>query len=270
MGWFKLFLSLHVAGSPPLSFYSRLYMVWKMLVEGFQDGCLVLGNLWYANGMIIAISEGHDVAGRFSIKFLLKRIYGLEKDAGWIIQIWLYSARLSLIWKWDDYSYSYFWGSCCRKVFHQVSAQDDIIMVWKKMLVEEFKDGCLVLGNLWYANEMIIAISEDHVAGRFSIKFLLKSIYGLEEDVGWRIQRWLFSAGQSLKCKWDDFSYFWAPCCRKPSTEFLLKRIYGFEDVGWRIPRWLFSARQFLICKWDDLSYFWVSMLPEVFDQVSA
>ena len=32
-------------------------MVSKMLVEEFQDGCLVLGNLLYANGMIFAISE---------------------------------------------------------------------------------------------------------------------------------------------------------------------------------------------------------------------
>ena len=30
------------------------------------------------------------------------------------------------------------------------------------------------------------------------IKFLLKRIYGLEEDVGWRIPRWLFYAGPSL------------------------------------------------------------------------
>ena len=32
-------------------------MVWKMLVEEFQDVRLVLGNLWYANGMSVAISE---------------------------------------------------------------------------------------------------------------------------------------------------------------------------------------------------------------------
>ena len=30
----------------------RGYMVWNMLVEEFHDSCLVLGNLWYANGMI--------------------------------------------------------------------------------------------------------------------------------------------------------------------------------------------------------------------------
>ena len=34
-------------------------------------------------------------------------------------------------------------------------------MVWKKILVEEFQDGCLVIGNLWYANGMILAISES-------------------------------------------------------------------------------------------------------------
>ena len=31
-------------------------------------------------------------------------------------------------------------------------------MVWKKMLVEEFQDGCLEIGNLLYANGMISAI----------------------------------------------------------------------------------------------------------------
>ena len=34
-------------------------------------------------------------------------------------------------------------------------------MVWKMMMVEEFQDGCLVLGNRLYANGMILAISES-------------------------------------------------------------------------------------------------------------
>ena len=34
-------------------------------------------------------------------------------------------------------------------------------MVWKGILVEEFKNGCLVLGNLSYANGMILATSES-------------------------------------------------------------------------------------------------------------
>ena len=103
-----------------------------------------------------------------------------------------------------------------------------------------------------------------------AIKFLLKMIYGLEDDDVWRIPGWKFSARQYLIRKWDDFSYFWVSIVPKPSTRFLLKRIYGLEDVGGRIPRWLFSARQSLVCKWDDVSYFWVSMLPEASHQVSA
>ena len=52
-----------------------------MLVEGFQDGCLVLSNLWYANGMILAISVS-PCCQKPPIKILLKRIYGLIEDVG--------------------------------------------------------------------------------------------------------------------------------------------------------------------------------------------
>ena len=34
-------------------------------------------------------------------------------------------------------------------------------MVSKMMMFEEFQDGCLLLGNLSYANQMILAISES-------------------------------------------------------------------------------------------------------------
>ena len=56
-------------------------------------------------------------------------------------------------------------------------------MVWNKILVEEFKNGCLVLGNLSYANGMIYTISESPCCRKPSIKFLLKRIDGLK-DVG--------------------------------------------------------------------------------------
>ena len=52
-----------------------------MLVEEFQDGCLVLSNLWYANGMILAISVSPCCQKR-PIKILLKRIYSLIEDVG--------------------------------------------------------------------------------------------------------------------------------------------------------------------------------------------
>ena len=55
-------------------------------------------------------------------------------------------------------------------------------MVWKKILDEDFQNGCLVLGNLSYANGMIIATSESPCCLKSSIKFLFKRIYGLEDD----------------------------------------------------------------------------------------
>ena len=99
---------------------------------------------------------------------------------------------------------------------------------------------------------------------------LLKRIYGLKEDVGWRRPRWLFSAWPSLMCEWDYFCYFWVAIISKAPITFLLKRIYGLEeDVGWRIPRWLFSTWQSLMSEREDFSYFWVSILQEAFHLVS-
>ena len=57
-------------------------------------------------------------------------------------------------------------------------------MVWQKILVEEFQNGCLVLVNLSYANGMILATSESPCCRKPSIKFLLKRIDGLKENVG--------------------------------------------------------------------------------------
>ena len=65
----------------PSSFCSREYIVSKkMLVEEFQDGSLVHGHLRCVNRMILTISES-PYCWKPSIKFLLKKIYGLE-DVG--------------------------------------------------------------------------------------------------------------------------------------------------------------------------------------------
>ena len=52
------------------------------------------------------------------------------------------------------------------------------------------------------------AISVSPYCHKSSIQFVLKSIYGSEENVGWRILRYMCSARLSLICKLDDFSYF--------------------------------------------------------------
>ena len=132
------------------------------------------------------------------------------------------------------------------------------------MLVEEFQDGCIVHSHLWCENGVIWAFSESPYCRKPSINFLIRSIYGLEEDVGWRISRWLFSAWPSLMSEWGDFSYFWVSILPKAFQQFLIKRIYGLEEeVCWRIQRWLFSAWPFLMCEWDDICYFWVASMPE-------
>ena len=58
------------------------------------------------------------------LKFLLKRIYGLEGDGGWRIPRWLSSTLPSLMSEWDDLSY--FWVSILQDAFHQVSVQENI------------------------------------------------------------------------------------------------------------------------------------------------
>ena len=56
-------------------------------------------------------------------------------------------------------------------------------MVWKMMMFKDFQDGWLVPGSVRYANGIILAISVSPCCRKPSIKFLLKRIYGLEEDV---------------------------------------------------------------------------------------
>ena len=56
-------------------------------------------------------------------------------------------------------------------------------MVWKKIMVDEFQNGCLVLVNLSYANGMILATSESPCCPKPSMKFLLKRIDGLKDDI---------------------------------------------------------------------------------------
>ena len=56
-------------------------------------------------------------------------------------------------------------------------------MVWKKMLVEEFQDGCIVHGYLSCVNGVILATSEYQYCRKPSINFLIKRIFHSEEDI---------------------------------------------------------------------------------------
>ena len=101
-----------------------------------------------------------------------------------------------------------------------------------------------MLGNLWYAIGIILAISESSCCRKPSIKFLFKRMYGLDEDVGWRVLRWLLVH--------DHLWYLNGRILAVLS----LKGEKSFKDVVlWRLPRWLNSAWPSLISKWKDFSY---------------
>ena len=168
-----------------------------------------------------------------------------------------------------------------------------------KLLFEEFKEGCLVHGHLWYLNGKILAflslkraLSFEVVVWRIPwrllsawpslvsecndlsiwlnwlmpiIKVLPKRTYGLE-DVVWRNSRWLFIAWPFLISEWDDFSYSESPCCLTQFIKFLLVTIYGLEDVVRRLSRCLFSSDIWM--EWYYLV--WVSMLHDASPYVSA
>ena len=130
-------------------------------------------------------------------KFLLKRIYGLEKVV-WKIPKMLFSAWPSFVSKWNERSiYESFFGLKHPITFLLIrtySLEEDGVwqisrllfsswpswyliyseppclpgfcsrghMVLKKKLLEEFQDGCLMHGHLWYLNGMIRAIQALH------------------------------------------------------------------------------------------------------------
>ena len=66
--------------------------------------------------------------------------------------------------------------------FHQVSAEE-YLWFGRCWLKNSKMAAYIVLGNLWYANGMILAVSKPPCCTKPSTKFLLKRIYGLEEDI---------------------------------------------------------------------------------------
>ena len=127
--------SLHVAWCLPSNFCSRGYMVWMMLDEEFQNGCLVHGHLWYANGVIFAIMSLY-VAWRILQRFCSKNRCCLmnNKMAVKFLDIfgfwmkWFYLIWVCVAWCLPS--------GFCREY-----------MGWKK-LFENFQESCLVHDHL--------------------------------------------------------------------------------------------------------------------------
>ena len=157
------------------------------------------------------------------------------------------------------------------------------------MLVEEFRDRCLMLDLLWHLNGMNSAFlcnlsacclpscfcSRGYMVWKMMVfkemqdfclvhgylwylNAKILAILSLNralsfEDVVWRIPWRLISAWPSFVSECNDLSIWlnWL----MPTIKALPKRTYGLEDVVWRISRWLFSAWPFVMSEWDDLSY---------------
>ena len=134
--------------------------------------------------MILAVSE-YPCCQKPSIKFLLKRIYGLEDDD--VCSVLSNGMILAI-------SEPLF----CRKP--SINFLLTRIYGWK-MLFEEFHDGCLMLG-LWHLYGMIsdflCILSVCCLQWNFCSRGNIVSKTMFEE-----FRRWLFSARQSLICKWD-------------------------------------------------------------------
>ena len=126
-------------------------------------------------------------------------------------------------------------------------------MVWK-MFFEEFHDGCLMLSRLWYHNGMTLEFCVTYLLAA-PIKFLLKRIYGLEDDDVWIIPRWLFSAWPSSMCGWGDCSYSEWVCCLTHPTMFMLNRNIGWKRCCLKNKQCLLSSWPSLISEWNDFIY---------------
>ena len=113
---------------------------------------------------------------------------------------------------------------------------------------------------------MILATSESPCCRKPSIKFLLKRIYGLEENVGWWIPRWLLSAKQSLIC----LLFLSLHVARSLPSSFCSRGYMVWKMLVEEFQDGCFSAWQSTVCKLDDFCYFWVSMLLEASHQNSA
>ena len=193
----------------------RLFSAWPSLVSEWNER---------------SISESHFCLTN-PIKFLLMRTYSLEEDIVWRISRWLFS------W-WPSLISEQILVSILPWILPSVFCSRENMGL--KMLFEEFQDGYLVHGHLWYLNGKILAI--------LSLKRALSF-----EDVVWRIPWGLSSAWPSLVSECNDLS-FWLNWLM-PTIKALPKRTYSLEDVVWRNSIWLFSAWPFLISEWDDFSY---------------
>ena len=190
-----------------------------MLVEEFQDACLVHGHLWYVNRVILAILSLYVACGippRFCSKEYMDWKRFCLKNNNMTVK---FLVTFDFWMKWFYFLLSLHVAWCFPSGFCSREYKG-----WKK-LFEKFQEGCLVHDHLWYLSGMKEAFGLTN-----PIKFLLIRTYSLEEEVVWRILRWLLSGWPSLMSEWNDLSNNGSPFCLEDSHQFSAQ-----EKIGvWR------------------------------------
>ena len=147
-------------------------------------------------------------------------------------------------------------------------------MVWK-MLVEEFQDGCLVHGHLWYVDRAILAI-----LSLYSLYVLCGHLLGKGWPLGSRLwcllwvchfpigilgQVWYLIVSIPDLCTITYFYIAWGIPPRFCSKEYM-----GWKRCSLKIKNLVVKFLA-IFDFWMEWFYlFWVSMLHDAFHQVSA
>ena len=162
-------------------------MVWKIMFEEFQDGCSMMDPLWHLNGMVSAVAEPL-CCMKPSIKFLIKRIYGL--------------LRLAPLNRFKPSSKIFYWP------FQGGTSFVDLLCFCSVLCLLCFVRVCLyvlcghLLGKGWpFGSRLwcLLWVCHFPIGILGQVLYLIVSIpdlcnlITLEEDIGWRIPKWLFS-----------------------------------------------------------------------------
>ena len=119
----------------------------------------------------------------------------------------------------------------------------------------EFQDG----SHLGYLNGTILAILNLCVTVMLAIKFWLNPTHGLEEDVLWRISRWL----PSWISEQNYFSNSESLCCCNASNQVLAQSHLWFGRRC-RLKYFKMAAMAAILDIWTEwFQQFWISITPQ-------
>ena len=185
-------------GKPFIKFlFKRMYGLEDYVDWRIPRLLLMHGHLLCVNGMILAILS-FSKARRIPPSFLSIEYMGWKrcclKDNKMPVKFW------TIFDFWMDFFY-FSWVSILHDapikfLLKRIYGLDEVVL--------KFHEGCLLPWPSWISERNKRSISKSLFGQIYLIKFLLLRTYGLEEDVDWRISRWLLSGWLSLISEWND------------------------------------------------------------------